>query len=452
MTAVRRFSRSTATIAALYGASTGLGFLIGIVLARFLGAAGYGTYALAMAGATLAGTVFEFGLPVLAMREASAAQTDHAWGRLRGLMRWADGLFAGLAVLLLAGVLAWAWLGSVEPGSAAASLVLWSVLLVPVVAIGKLRSLLLLGLGQSFASQFPGMVLRPLLFLIGCGAVWLLTGHLQPASAMTVQVGAASAVLLITIAFLRWSGPAELRTAIPTKDTRGWIAQGLPMGLSESLRFLQPQLALLLIGILSTPFEAGLYRVADAIALVAATVTSIVGTAGAPLFGRLWAESDHEGLTRVSVISAWAMTIGTAVLGLPVALTGQWLFAMIFGGDFAGAHAAFVILWTGAIIAGSFGQTIWIANMTGQHLLATRAFMIIAGANLVLGIILIPTFGAIGGAIGTVAGTLLGTAWCAAGYYQRTGLNPTLFQPGAITIGREALRNGLARIIAIRRA
>jgi O-antigen/teichoic acid export membrane protein len=140
------------------------------------------------------------------------------------------------------------------------------------------------------------------------------------------------------------------------------------------------------------------------------------------------------------------MTLGAIGLGLPVLFLGPWLFPALFGTEFAGSVAVFGLLWIGLVAAGTLGLTLALANMTGQHLLATKAFAVIAVTNLLCGLVLIPAHGALGGAVGTVIGTLLGTGWCAFTYQRRTGLNPTLFQAGAIGIGRDALRIALVRL------
>lgn len=452
MTALRRFARSTGIMALLYAASTVLGFLVGVMLARLLGASGYGVYALAMTTATLVGTLTEFGLPVLAMREVGTARSTGAWGRVRGLIAWSDRLILALSAALIAATLAWTGLRPTSAGEVSSAALLWAAALVPFVAIGKLRGFLLLALDRVFASQFPVMVLRPLLFLAGCLAIWGLAGRLEPEAALAVQTIVAALVMVLAIALYRRSRPADLVAAPPEKSVREWLSASLPMGMTEGLRLLQGQLALLLVGFLASASQAGIYRVADAIAQVTALIASVAGTAATPLFSKLWGDRDHAGLQRIAVIAAWAMTLGAIALGLPVLLLGSWLFPALFGAEFGASLPVFAVLWAGLIAAGGLGLTLALANMTGQHLLATRAFMIIAAVNLLLGLVLIPAHGALGGAVGTVAGTLLGTAWCALAYFRRTGLNPTLFQPGALAIGRAALRSGIVRIRGMGRA
>ena len=316
---------------------------------------------------------------------------------------------------------------------------MWAALLVPFAGIGKLRSYVLLALDHTFASQFPVMVLRPALFLAGCLVLWALRGTLTPAAALAAQVLGAAAVLAVIGWLYRRHRPAALSSARPELAVRHWLAVSVPMGLTEGLRLLQGQLALLLVGFLSSPAQAGLYRVADAVAQIAALVSSVVGTAATAMFSRLWAEHDRAGLERVAVLSAWAMTLGGLLLGLPVALFGAWLLPAVFGPGFAPALPVFVVLWGGIMASGLFGLTLTVANMSGQHVTTTRAFALIAALNLGLGLVLVPRFGAIGGAFATILATFAGTAWCAWRYHHLAGINPTLLNRRAPGIAQEAM-------------
>ena len=103
MSATRQFLRSSGIMVVLYAGSTGLSFLSGILLARMLGADGYGAYALALTTATLVGMVTEFGLPTLLLREASAARANGQWSQVRGLMNWSNRAVLVLSFMLIAG-------------------------------------------------------------------------------------------------------------------------------------------------------------------------------------------------------------------------------------------------------------------------------------------------------------------------------------------------------------
>lgn len=426
----------------LYAASTGLGFLVGVLLARLLGASGYGVYALAMTGATLIGMMTEFGLPVLALREVGAARATGAWGRVRGLIAWSDRTILSLSALLVGGTAAWLTLRPPDSAAIGPATVLWAAALVPFVAIGKLRAFVLLALDRVFASQFPVMVLRPLLFLAGCGAIWFMTGNLDPGSALAAQTIGAAVVMVLSITLYQRSRPAELIAATPQTDVGTWLSASLPMGMTEGLRLLQGQLGLLLVGLLAGTAQAGLFRVADAVTQITALFAAVVGTIASPMFGRLWSSGNRDEVQRLSALSAWAMVGGAIVLGLPIVLLGEWLFPWIFGPGFAGSARVFLVLWGGTVVASLGGLAFALANMTGRHVLATQSFALIAGVNALSALALVPRLGAVGGAIATIVGSIVGVAYCALRLHREEGLNPTIFSRSSAIL----LRQGRDRI------
>ena len=74
---------------------TGIG--LAVLLARTLGAEGYGVYVFALTLAFMLSMPVQMGLPTLLMRQVSIYRSQHDWAHLGGMVRWS----AGLAVLSL---------------------------------------------------------------------------------------------------------------------------------------------------------------------------------------------------------------------------------------------------------------------------------------------------------------------------------------------------------------
>ena len=443
---VKRFVRSSGIMAALYAAAMVLAFLAGIVLTRSLGAHGYGVYSLALTTATLVGLVTEFGLPVLALREAGSARASGNWGTLRGLMRWADRAILGLSLLLIAGIWGAIYLSGRADDSEFLQTMLWAVALVPLVGLAKLRSSVLLALDRVAAGQFAVMIVRPLIFLAVCLAIPALTGGLTATAAIIAQVGGAFASLALVAALYRRWRPLELSSAAAQSDVRSWLSATVPMGVTEGLRLLQGQLALLLTGWLAGATTAGIYRGADAVMQLATVGASVVATAATPMFARLIGENDREGIQRIAVLTSVIMVAGVVAVALPIALTGSWLFPALFGRDFAASPPVFAILAIGLVGTYGMGLAQALANMSGHHVLTTQSFLITALFNLVLGLVLIPQLGAIGAAIATAVSAIVGTAWCARQLAKHTGYNTSVFNKAMPLIMLGYLKAGLALV------
>ena len=94
------------------------------------------------------------------------------------------------------------------------------------------------------------------------------------------------------------------------------------------------------------------------------------------------------------------------VTALPVVVAivifPEWLMSL-FGAAFESASVPLVILAIGQLINAATGSVAYILMMTGHEVCYRRATIVAAVVNVVLGIILIPKYGAIGAAISTSA-------------------------------------------------
>ena len=261
----------------------------------------------------------------------------------------------------------------------------------------------------------------------------------------SIVSGALASLLLVAAFYRRWR-PPELASAPVQSDVRSWVAASLPMGVTEGLRLLQGQLALLLTGALAGAATAGVYRGADAVMQLATVGASVVATAATPMFARMIAQGDRDGIERITALTSLIMIGSVLVIAVPVALAGAWLFPALFGQDFAASAPVFMILAAGLFATYSMGLAQSLANMSGYHVLTTRSFLATALINLVLGLVLIPNWGALGAAIATAVSAVVGSAWCAWQLSRRTGYNTTVFNPALPKIVAGAFWAGLAHV------
>lgn len=431
---LRALGRSAASLTVMHAVSMALTFLVGVLLARQLGPAGYGVYALAMTVAALAGMLTEFGLPVLAMREFAAAEARQSWGEARGLMRWADRTILTISALLLAGFFAAALVLDFAARSAFLATMLWAALLVPLVGLAKLRGLALLSLGRTFASQFAVLVLRPGLFALALAMLWLAPGRLGPAQAMVWQVAAAGAAFLV-VAVLFWRHrPVAYRTAVPLADRRRWLSATLPMGMTEGLRLLQGQMAILLLSILTTSASVGLFRVADSAAAICLMPITIFNVVASPFFARLHAAGRKEELQRIVTAVAVATFVAVAAISLPLALFARPILILAFGAEFAPSAAVFQILLAGNLIATALGPSVSLANMAGQEKMVTLGTGIAVAVVTIVLVLLIPAAGPAGAGVAVAVATTVWSAILMIGVRRRLAIDSTIFSLDAVRV------------------
>lgn len=409
ISALRQVARGAASLGVLNIAAMAITFLVGVLLARYLGPAGYGVYAIAMTVTAFAGMVTEFGLPALATREFGAAQAHARWGEAGGLLHWADRTVLAISGVLVLAIAVGGRLIPVADRSAFVQTMLWAVLLIPAVAIAKLRGSALLALGHTVAGQMPVLLLRPGLFVLALLLAWPVLGIApSPAGAMAMQVLAAAGALLVVARNYRRHRPDALRHAPRVNHWRRWIVVSVPMGMTEGLRLLQGQMALLILGAFSTSAAAGLYRVADSALGVCLVFSNVLSVVTGPTFARLHVRGEFDELAKVMRTASAVMLAGTFALGLPVVVIGPWLFGTAFGAQFAPSAQVFVVLWIGALASAVTGPINVYANMTGGERVVVAGVAVAVVVNAVAALLLVPRLHEVGAAIATSAGLV---AW-----------------------------------------
>src|SRR5690554_6430006 len=124
-------ARETLWSFTLKASSAGLGFLSTVLLARLLGAEGYGIYAYAYALVMLLAMPATAGLPNLVIRETAKGLASGHPEAVKGVWGWAGRVVAvlSLAVALIAGPLLIRWQGGLH--TPAGQTMAWALVLVP---------------------------------------------------------------------------------------------------------------------------------------------------------------------------------------------------------------------------------------------------------------------------------------------------------------------------------
>lgn len=404
----RRLAVPAAGSAGLRVANAGLAFLISVLLARMLGPSGYGAYTFAFALVMLLALPAQAGLPTLLVREVARCEEREEWDLIAGLFRRSNQAVGLLALIVCAVALFVVLVFLREPDGQQVTTFLWALLLLPLMALGNLRGAVLRGLRRVVQGQLPEFLLRPgLLLLALCVAVLLRlfapsSFELTPPLAMALHAGAAFVAFVFGVWLLRRELPPEVRRTTPAYQTRAWAGSLLPLTLLAGMELINGQMDVVLLGILASTRDVGIYRVAWSVSLPVAFTLTGVNLVVAPYFARAYSAGDTAELQRLATWSARVAAAAAVPAALILILFGEPLLGLVFGDEFAGGGTALALLAAGQlcnVIAGSVGT---ILNMTGHERDTTLGVAIAAAVNLTLNLILIPTYGIDGAAVATM--------------------------------------------------
>ena len=374
-----------------------------VLLARLLGAGGYGVYAYALSLVTLLAVPAKLGLPTLLVREVATHQLSGSWGLVRGVIRRTNQAVTVLSLSLAALVGAGAWLmgGRLAPEHLAT--LRWAILLIPVVALGNLRGAALQGLRLVVQGQLPERLVRPGLFVLALLLAVGVGADMSPSSAMALHVGAAVIAFLVGSWLLRRALPLEIRTASPAFADRLWLASTPPLALLAGAQVIHKQTDILMLGVFAGAEDIGVYRVVVTGSLLVGFVLQGLTTVLAPYAARFHAAGDTEHLQRMV---SWSVRL-TFAAALPIAAVlvffGEPVLGFVFGSDFVGGYRALAVLSLGQLLSIGAGPSSLLLNMSGHERDTARSFAYSTVANVVLNALLIPPFGIMGAAVATAS-------------------------------------------------
>lgn len=423
----RRFLLGGIGSVGVRGANIGLQFLVTIVLARYLGAEGFGDYSLVFATVTLTTMLAQFGLPILVMRETSKAHDSENWSLLKGFWTWSF-TFAGALSLVILGVgsliVLW-WPG----GTDSTQLWIYGFILGGLTSILNVNGAILIGLGYTVMGQITTLVLRPglfLLFVLLASAYW--AANFQASQAMGLYVVALVCSIIVSAVLLGQRKPVLIeRSTARHYDTIPWLKAMLPLSLTEGLLQINLQAGVIMLGFFASAADIGIYRLAAQLAMMTLVIRMATMPLIAPQIALFKKENDSTRLQKLITIQSRVSFLAALFITLIYIYSGSAIVEFTGGQEFADAYLSLIILTIGYAVSIYFGPGDFFLAMTGFE----RTLAIILGLsvllNLLLIIILVPLIGIEGAALALVISMVFRTIAIAFFAKRLTGMNICAF-------------------------
>jgi O-antigen/teichoic acid export membrane protein len=407
-------------------AGAGLAYLLQVLLARLLGAHGYGVYSYVFICGTFAALLAGLGLPAAAVRYLPVYRMSRDWERMRGFTRLsriatfsmaiATALLASLAALVAqaTGLLA-------HP-----QLILLAGLLVPGLAGSMLYMELARAENRVAIAFIPALVARPV--LIGAFAALIaLAGGLSTEGALVATMLAAYLVLVVQHVLTRRLVEVPPATR-PVIERHEWLRVGAALLAVNAFIVTLMQVDVVIVGAARGAREAGIYAAASKTASLVAFVIVAVNAAAAPQFATLWAQGRREDLQRlVSRLAQLIFWPSLAICAGIALLSGPLL--SLFGAGFRDARGALLLLLVGQLVNALAGSVGYLLTLTGHQRVATRALAVSAIASIALTGVGAWAFGLLGAAAGSAVGFLLWNGLLYRLVVSRLGIHASILAP-----------------------
>jgi len=426
----QHLARSAAAGAALALASKLLMLLTSVVLARWMGTAGYGVYATATALAILLTVLAGLGLPTLVIRLLASYSARQQWGRMRGLLVRGNQAVLGASLLMVCLATSMIWILAERFGADKAAALSLAMLLIPLTALGAMRSAALRGLHHVVLGQLPENLIMPGLLLVLVGGGWFIHGGasaLTPEYAIAARLAAAAVAFGVGAVLLLKSLPPAVRQARPEYELRSWARAALPLLFIAGINIVNTQIDILMLAALRGSESAGVYQAAVRGAELVAFSLVIANMAIQPSLARLYATGDTARLQRLVTWSARGATAAALPLAAIMILWGGPIMAAAFGADFARGAIALAILSAAQLVNAFTGPANSLLDMTGHQHDTLKAMIAGVLANVTLNALLIPRWGIAGAAIATGVSLILWNVLLVVFVQRRLGMNATTF-------------------------
>jgi O-antigen/teichoic acid export membrane protein len=385
-----------------------LTFIQTIVMTRVFGSEAFGLLSFALSISALVIMLLSAGLDQVLMRDV--ARIGKA--RVVNSQRWQD-LVLLIRRLVMPATLVVSIVGALlvtfTQIAGTYQLPLLAVfLLLPIILSRKYLESICLGTKQVVRSITGSQIVYPLLMILAGLSVWLIGIEPDEKSvALTYSfaaIGSLIASSLLIAGTLRElkSSKAHLETKgaddtdlVESPGDKALLKSGVHFSLVSMGFVLSQHIDVLMMGILSTPEDVALVRIAARVAEMAGLMRAIIVLQYKPLM----AEAHGKGDTKLLQEHASFMVKIFVLTGLPITFF-LWIFAeqvmMVFGPEFVAGAWAMRIYIAGVLVTLLFGPGSGVLSMSGNESIASRILAISICIQVMLNIILIPWAGAVG--------------------------------------------------------
>ncbi len=371
--------------------------VLGLLLARFLGAEQYGLYNLALSAAAIAGTLALLGLDIGLVRFVSVFASRRDTAGLSGALRAGVSIPAllgslfGLALIALAHPIGEQWFH--EPRLA--PLLRMIGLVVPFIALNHVLAAATRGFKNQHYTVIAKFTFQPFVKITALVilAVIGLNAELAVAAFMLAEI-AASVLLLY---FLNKQFPLRRLLGAARVNLREIFTFSVAVYLSQAVSELTRNIQALVLATSGSVTAVGVYVVASQTSMASRLVMSSVTTASMPIFSELYEQRNRRELEDFyQITTKWTFTLNFPLFLIVVALPEVIL--SLFGDSFLdGAQALTILAWASLVMTAT--GTNWVVlDMSGHTRLKFVNSLVTAVTTIGLNLLLVPSLGVMGAA------------------------------------------------------
>jgi O-antigen/teichoic acid export membrane protein len=368
----------------------GLHLAVMVLIARYLGAQGFGDYSFILAFVWVFQLIADCGLSNIMVREISVKKEglEYQLGVTKSLI-WVQSLVVFVLIALTANLL------NLENTVRISIYIMGLATLAMVHAVGYSSIFRAMEEMEYNAVGFVShkallLVLTIIVIHFKCGLIEITSANLL----CNVYLW----MLYYVIVRYKYYYPKMLC------DIQAWrylIREAIPVGIANVLRGVSLQVGILILTALATTASVGLfsapYKITQSLSILPQTLTIALF----PYFSRL-AKSSQRELFDAYEKNLKFMYLLSVPLVIVFAILGRTVMDVIFGDKFADAYVALQILSLSIVFLFQTSQFVYLFSSVGRQRLFTICSIAGLAVNIVVDVLLIPKFDFLGACVGTL--------------------------------------------------
>lgn len=380
-----------------------LTFVTSIILARGLGAEGYGFYSLLVSVMMLLSIPIQSGIPTLAVRETTRAIAINDHALVKELWSWANGLVLKYFSFLCLIVALFVFYINQWKDAEQLPLFFIGFFSIPLLSLILIYTAIIRGFGEVILGSLPDGLIRPIVNLLIIVAIFLSFSESKMPTILVIAAYLASALLtfLISLFLLRKSIKRNIEVIEPIKlpvNTNAWHGTLSILTIVGGAQMLFGYVDTLILGIYRTDSDIGVYRVAVQISMLVSFGLTVLNQVLQPHFSRLNLARKSTKLQNLVNVSSLVIFIAAAIPALALVFFGDQFINFVYGNDYIMGLTALKILVVGQLANTAFGSVGALLNMTGNEKYAAKGMLLAVFVNIALNFMFIPIWGIEGAA------------------------------------------------------
>lgn len=371
------------------------GFLLSVILSRFLGASPLGLYTMTLTIYTIASLVGGIGIPAAIVKYAAEFKEDKeklnmfvSCGVVNSVV---FGAIIGSVLFALSGVLASAF--NMPELTDLIKIIAFSI---PFLVVNNTLLGLLNGLREMKSYSFRTVIRSVLLIGFTILLIHIGLGIRGAVLALLLsEVGTLFLLIYISRNFLNFVIQNYVET---TKEV---VKFGSQLFLASAIYMVNTYTDTLLVGYFLTDKDVGLYAIAIALSRGFLVIPGSMSAVTYPAISEYNSKGSHEAIGDLINKSMKYSLIALSILGILIVFFSKDIILLLLKPEFLPAITPIAILILGMIFFGSMSSIGSAFSAVGRPDIPFKTNMFTAVVNLSLDIILIPNLGITGAAIGT---------------------------------------------------